>query len=153
MKEGNGKSCTIREVIEELADENGRASMDKVSERIVAAKTWQAKQIYKNTLEEEWKKVHKEFELLLRQGEAMEPKPGVIYLISSPKIKGRTPPQVPKKVLQPSHKGTFTERTPEEINIELLNSIVYLGEINKEILVVLTEQLALFEKLSAGKNK
>jgi replicative DNA helicase Mcm len=59
---------TIKEVIRQIADENGRAPIDEVVEQITR----------KGFPRDE---IQKQIEMFLRQGEAMEPKPGVIKLI------------------------------------------------------------------------
>jgi replicative DNA helicase Mcm len=59
---------TIKEVIREIADENGRAPIDEVVEQITR----------KGFTRDE---IQKQIEMFLRQGEAMEPKPGIIKLI------------------------------------------------------------------------
>ena len=59
---------TIKEVIRQLADESGRAQIDEVIDQI-AGKGYQRDEI------------RKQIDMFLRQGEAMEPKPGIIKLI------------------------------------------------------------------------
>jgi replicative DNA helicase Mcm len=59
---------TIKEVIRQIADENGRAPIDEVVEQITR----------KGFPRDE---IQKQIEMFLRQGEAMEPKPGIIKLI------------------------------------------------------------------------
>ncbi len=59
---------TIKEVIRQIADENGRAPIDEVVEQITR----------KGFARDE---IQKQIEMFLRQGEAMEPKPGIIKLI------------------------------------------------------------------------
>lgn len=59
---------TIKEVIRQIADESGRAPIDEVIEQIAQ----------KGFAKDE---IQKQIEMFLRQGEAMEPKPGIIKLI------------------------------------------------------------------------
>ncbi|HOW34001.1 MAG TPA: hypothetical protein PLN32_06020, partial [Methanoregulaceae archaeon] len=58
----------IKEVIRMIADESGRAKVDEVIE-----------QIAQEGFEKD--EIRKQIEMFLRQGEAMEPKPGIIKLI------------------------------------------------------------------------
>jgi replicative DNA helicase Mcm len=59
---------TIKEVIRRMADESGRARIDDVIDQI-ASEGYQRDEI------------RKQIDMFLRQGEAMEPKPGIIKLI------------------------------------------------------------------------
>jgi replicative DNA helicase Mcm len=58
----------IKEVIREMADESGRAQIDGVIDQI--SREGYAKD-----------EIRKQIDMFLRQGEAMEPKPGIIKLI------------------------------------------------------------------------
>jgi replicative DNA helicase Mcm len=59
---------TIKEVIRQMADESGRAQIDGVIDQI-------AREGYQRD------EIRKQIDMFLRQGEAMEPKPGIIKLI------------------------------------------------------------------------